>query len=711
MLVVSDNHMTNLAGFTLRPKKSQCKRFRPVAGALGSVFALLLAASGCQDAQKPANPAGPEGSQRLDGLSGTEPESAPPDQTPRLLEQRIFVRPGEPAIIFVAVPARSPKAKLSPSDWQLSFDGEPAVIDPIYIRVSRESLSMTEPNRRVLQWLGDQLDWRCEVTPSSSDLPDAASGLWAIQVEIPAGARVATLGATSDTGDSAENVHRATVVPIEDEPIVLALGERLLQDAALQQLRSPALRGADLGMLRAMLERARVPVDQWRVRAMLRALDGPAATESRENAPAAPAPRKIGEVRIDPDLRASAGPAGLIGRHVATRWHAALGRVGQTDRVVAEALAAALLRLVAVPDVGNVGAAGSSSLTVVPLWPGAESGLADLQMRLLESRPVGPAGRASVAGGVGGGAAVEIARAWLAEYDGVPLAWVVDDAGAGALDPSVRSVVLACINPGAAPTVVGARDAMADSVVRGVGEDLLAVPARQARSGLLKVPMADPARAVLSSELTVSLGQRRAQRGVSAPVTPAEPTLALGPLKSDWTMTTLLGIARPGATGVMSAPLTTDTPWITGATLLYSSDAPTTADSLGPPAKRSAWTLFIECRRPATLEPDGARVPETVRLSLGGFGKSRGVIAFDEAGAVQREFSGVFAATRAIKTIREPGRWVAFVPLPLAAIEAGNIVRIGLERTDSRGTHSAWPRMMTPWQIESGRAAISLRPW
>jgi len=57
-----------------------------------------------------------------------------------------------------------------------------------------------------------------------------------------------------------------------------------------------------------------------------------------------------------------------------------------------------------------------------------------------------------------------------------------------------------------------------------------------------------------------------------------------------------------------------------------------------------------------------------------------------------------------------PAAWSAWVPIP-ASVQAGRLVRVGMQRVDARGVRSAWPRPMMPWQIEPGRVALDLGQW
>jgi hypothetical protein len=64
-----------------------------------------------------------------------------------------------------------------------------------------------------------------------------------------------------------------------------------------------------------------------------------------------------------------------------------------------------------------------------------------------------------------------------------------------------------------------------------------------------------------------------------------------------------------------------------------------------------------------------------------------------------------------VSVVSRPGKWVCQIPLPAICFESDGTLRIGLERIDPRGTRSAFPRPMLPWQSEPGRVAIDTSTW
>lgn len=169
------------------------------------------------------------------------------------------------------------------------------------------------------------------------------------------------------------------------------------------------------------------------------------------------------------------------------------------------------------------------------------------------------------------------------------------------------------------------------------------------------------------------------------------PGLTIGPLLPDWTMADWLGVS--------SRPMTIGPEWATAAMLFKGPPTVGSAarDSAAPP---SGWTLYVECRR-----PEGAveGPQEFVRVWLGPTGRSRLVV---RAGPEDAEGTSPVASV-----VREPGRWALRFDIPESCIEPGGTLRLGIERGDARGVHSAWPRRMLPWQNEPGRLAIDTRAW
>ncbi len=178
------------------------------------------------------------------------------------------------------------------------------------------------------------------------------------------------------------------------------------------------------------------------------------------------------------------------------------------------------------------------------------------------------------------------------------------------------------------------------------------------------------------------------------------PGATIGPLAADWTMATWLA-ADPG-------PLALPGPqWVTIGRI----------GRLGTPGEdregASGWSLYLECLMGEGsdgrfLKPDEAG--EFVRVWLGPFGRPTAVFRATTAGVLIDETQGP-GAEPVGEVRRLDDRWVCRVAIPERSVDADGTIRVGVERTDARGQHSAWPRPMLPWQPEPGRAAISTSAW
>ena len=74
--------------------------------------------------------------------------------------------------------------------------------------------------------------------------------------------------------------------------------------------------------------------------------------------------------------------------------------------------------------------------------------------------------------------------------------------------------------------------------------------------------------------------------------------------------------------------------------------------------------------------------------------------------------AGLGEIVRTYTTVsRQGGKWVANVPIPARCVEKDGTLRIAIERTDSRGRRTSWPRPMLPWDSEPGRVALDTKAW
>lgn len=206
------------------------------------------------------------------------------------------------------------------------------------------------------------------------------------------------------------------------------------------------------------------------------------------------------------------------------------------------------------------------------------------------------------------------------------------------------------------------------------------------------------------------------------------PGMRCGPLLYDWTLAAW-SRSQPRTRAVPDAPHA-------AAVLVY-------RDLSG--ASESGWAAFVECasptqtdapnddHRPAipgTMIDSGtksdaqplaadARVSSPTRpdesmgdeLSLwfGQQGRSAAVLRISRSGVLRDDQS---PGTEARLEVTDEGdRWSVSVPVPLAAIEPGQVLRLGATRRDPRGVRTAWPRRLMPWDREPARVAIDLKTW
>ncbi len=348
-----------------------------------------------------------------------------------------------------------------------------------------------------------------------------------------------------------------------------------------------------------------------------------------------------------------------LARQEEGRWSWALRALAMADRDLAQRVAR---RLVATTTFG----AG----VVAPTWPSSQADLDALLPDLLDPT-------------LDGARRAQRAEAFLMAQPAAT-AWIIDDAGtpdATTGRPSVavgvanlsERVVLAAAVPGERITDAEPRELGPDTAMR------------------LYVSYANEA--PIDAAIGVAVGSLRATlHPMVSRVPGAPPGVALGPLIPDFTLETWI------AGGSTVAP---DPAWVGAAMLLR---------------KDRVWTLFMECARAG----DAAATPQedTVRLWIGPTARPRLVLRVGESGYAHVEqalpgaggtdapdpAAGVTVASRAAK-------WVCEVKIPDWCIEPDGTLRVGLERVDSRGARSAYPRPMLPWQAEPGRIVVDTGAW
>lgn len=407
------------------------------------------------------------------------------------------------------------------------------------------------------------------------------------------------------------------------------------------------------------------PVRRWRYRLLMTGLN-----------PAELPPQVPGEpiTFADPVLEALAA-------QTEARWTTAITGLARIDTGLAQEL---IGRLCAVAQV--------NPFTVVPVWPTDQSDLDALLAELLNPES-GPLTRAAAA------------ENWLRRQDPA-LSWTIDPAAErdGAIDQTV--VWIEVLNRIARPIL--ASSAWLDIAEREVGPrpELVPIGPWAARDMRLTV-LPD---AIRRERTTVGAEVQSALLSIDAGTFPLRklipldrhfprpPRMTLGPLLPDVSLIQLLS----GSSGGL-----VDSAWSTTAAL-YRGVPDDLRDAQSP--GRAAWILYVESRRPEGIAGSGQ--PDAVRIHAGPRSSPAMILRVDETGRIDREDArGQAGFSASARVIREQSRWIAIITLPGDTIEEGQLLRLGLERTDARGVHSAWPVASLPWQESPGRAVFELSSW
>jgi hypothetical protein len=393
----------------------------------------------------------------------------------------------------------------------------------------------------------------------------------------------------------------------------------------------------------------------------------------------------------DPVLEASA-------LQIESAWHAALDRLASDDAELAQHVAA---RLCAAADFGGG--------VLMPAWP-SEAETATLLRALTDDVPASQLRTR--------------AADWLQAHS-TPVAWITDDSGATDLLTKRPITTISAANLSSKPVAaVIPRDPGAGS------PDIISIPALSARAipAPLSPPSAGPtprpgrhdlaplAAVSIAREgqpVVIRLGDARFTRNVLAAALPVIPPGApIGPLLPDLSLREWLDLgpdappSRP--LDPARAPLLGNG-WL-GAGLLYRRQVhPAEA---GAPAV-SEWTIYIELSTPEPRQPSGEAAEGSgfVTVWLGPFNAPTDIFRVNADGSVLEQAGASPQPAPAIRIAREGDHWSCWLPVPASAIEPDGTIRLALERVDSRGVRSAWPRAMLPWQREPGRAVFSTRAW
>lgn len=187
----------------------------------------------------------------------------------------------------------------------------------------------------------------------------------------------------------------------------------------------------------------------------------------------------------------------------------------------------------------------------------------------------------------------------------------------------------------------------------------------------------------------VNVGRWSVERAVLRdPLTVVPPGSRMGPFLPGWTLESW----QSGSDPMPRAP---DAPWTTAALL----------ERL--PGSEGDWTIYVECMRPADAGSDA----DAVRIWIGPRGRPTAVLRVTRDGSAGNELSIQSQIELAQDVTVSGDRWTFRVRLPRNAVDSNGVLMLGMERLGSKAQRWSWPRAMTPWQVEPGRARFSLEGW
>ncbi len=338
------------------------------------------------------------------------------------------------------------------------------------------------------------------------------------------------------------------------------------------------------------------------------------------------------------------------------QWRRGLDRLVAADPVMAREVAEALTRIATVNGL------------VRPTWtPAVVTGLAGGVDRLFSDLLDEKLSIATLLARV---------DAWL-DTQPRAVAWVMDDAGAA--DPNGG---LALSRAGVVDLAGRGGMAQAEFNEDRPGPGVMVTPLGGASI------VASESMAMSAIPMRISLGDWSVERQVVAGALGAQPPgMPLSPFLQPWTLSTWL----------VGSPIPAPRDEATAALLVRRVDG--------------AWEIRLECRTPTSELPAG----DMVRLWFGSSRQPRAILRIDPRGFIIDELEPVGedeSPTRTPVVIqRGDDRWSCIIDLPPEMIEAGSMVRLGLERRQADGTRSLWPRPVLPEQDQPGRALIRLDHW
>lgn len=476
--------------------------------------------------------------------------------------------------------------------------------------------------------------WVAAVGSFSADNPPALGPL-------PAGTRALFLTPPAPTSKSLliQGHHRRVFFasPVVASPAALAAN--LTSDVATSPLVSAALAAE-----------AASPVSRWHARF----LRGTLATSPD------PAPDRFESPTIEGWSRA-----------IESQWRLGLNNLEQASPAIAARLR---VRLAAVLRCKT-----DASSVLAPAWPRDGRSLSRLLASLIDPA-LAPADRA------------RRADLWL---DGQPRAWVGVTQSRVPTPPQDRPLSLLCVaNLSAAPGLTWAWADGADELDRTL-QPVVELPAMsmgplRAVGPLPPLPPAVPTRVRIANE------QRTLDLHPSV-IPAAPPSVALEPLRGQWTLDTWLANAADPRT----APITNG------------GVAVTLTRRAGANAPGEGWFVFIQvASEPPPAGTAQPAIDPVVRLWLDDGAKALTLRPATESVTEERATAQGLEPVRPVAQAefrRTGAGWSATVPLPLRA--STHELLVSVERIDRTGARWTWPHEAFPWEPVPHPACIDLTAW
>lgn len=358
----------------------------------------------------------------------------------------------------------------------------------------------------------------------------------------------------------------------------------------------------------------------------------------------------------DLPLALSSDPLTALAAQQEARWAVALTRLWHDD----PDLCAQLRR-----SLGAVATFDSGVLA--PVWSPDTGPLDELLFALLNPRATTQS-------------RTRAASLFLADQP-VGVCWVQDDAGRVDASTGRALATVGLTNLSERATLAWAAPPSADVAP--------ALEPLAPRTTMMLTSETTPARVEGLGEVSAHVGRWGVLRTTIAEPLPVRPPgLRMGPLAPGWTLAEWLGGEEPKAGAG-------DTGWTTAALLERM------------PGSDGAWTIYVECLRPASSANDS----DSVRIWLGPLTRPTSVLRITRDGSLRDELSSGSRAALIGEVRATPDRWSFRVALPPDAIPDDGSLMIAMERLSTGGRRWSWPRPMMPWQAEPGRLRVDLNAW